>query len=150
TRAGVRPGSARSAASASSRRSSSTATASRSPRSTPAWTCVGTTELRRPPSVRLLRRVAFALALAPALWLAARFALEGAGPNPIETLTHATGAWAMRLLLASLAVTPLRRLLGWSWLAPLRRSFGLAAFAWAAAHGTVWAALDLGLDPAAL
>src|SRR5690606_5745075 len=113
-------------------------------------TCVGTTELRRPPSVRLLRRVAFALALAPALWLAARFALEGAGPNPIETLTHATGAWAMRLLLASLAVTPLRRLLGWSWLAPLRRSFGLAAFAWAAAHGTVWAALDLGLDPAAL
>lgn len=116
----------------------------------PAWTCIGTTELRRPASARLLRRAAVVVALAPALWLAGRFALEGAGPDPIETLTHATGDWAIRLLLLSLAVTPLRRLSGWPSLAPLRRTFGLAAFAWAAAHGLVWAVLDLGLEPAAL
>ncbi|MEZ4334838.1 MAG: ferric reductase-like transmembrane domain-containing protein [Myxococcota bacterium] len=103
---------------------------------------------RRP--ARALERAALALAFAPALWLAGRFAFEGVGPDPIKTLTHATGDWAIRFLLLSLAVTPVRRFAGWRAVAPLRRTFGLAAFAWAAAHGLVWAVLDLGLEPAAL
>ena len=45
-----------------------------------------------------------------------------------------------------LAVTPLRRLAGWSWLAPARRSFGLAAFCYASLHFSIYAFLDLGLD----
>ena len=99
---------------------------------------------------RALGRVALALTVAPAVWLAGRFALEGVGPDPIKTLTHATGDASIRFLLLSLAVTPVRRLTGWRAIAPLRRTFGLAAFAWAAAHGLVWAVLDLGLEPAAL
>ena len=64
------------------------------------------------------------------------------GANPIETLTHATGDAGLRLLLASLAVTPLRRLFGWSWAAPLRRTLGLLAFLYVTLHMLTYVALD--------
>jgi sulfoxide reductase heme-binding subunit YedZ len=60
-------------------------------------------------------------------------------------LTHATGQWGLRFLLASLAVTPLRRGFGWSGLAPYRRSFGLIAFSYASLHLLVYLGLDQGL-----
>lgn len=93
---------------------------------------------------------ALAVMVTPALALGVRFVVEGVGPDPIKDLTHTSGDWALRFLLASLAVTPLRRLTGWRGLASLRRSFGLASFAYALAHVLCWAVLDLGLDPAAL
>lgn len=99
---------------------------------------------------RLIALGAFAGIAAPALVLGVRFAVEGVGPDPIKTLIHTSGDWALRFLLASLAVTPLRRVTGWRGLAPLRRRFGLASFAYALAHVLCWAILDLGLDPAAL
>ena len=61
-----------------------------------------------------------------------------------------TGAWALRFLLLSLAVTPARRFLGWQWAQPLRRTLGLAAFGYAAAHLATWSIFDLGLDLAAI
>jgi sulfoxide reductase heme-binding subunit YedZ len=64
------------------------------------------------------------------------------GANPVEMITHVTGEWALRLLLLTLAVTPLRRLLGWSWLAPLRRTFGVAAFGYASLHFLTYVALE--------
>ena len=74
-------------------------------------------------------------------------ALRGAlGADPVETIEHRTGDWARRLLLAALAVTPLRRLSGWSFLAPWRRSLGLFAFAYALLHFTIFLALDLEFD----
>jgi len=94
--------------------------------------------------------LAVAVACLPAAALALRFATEGVGPDPIKDLTHTSGDWALRFVLVSLAITPLRRLSGWSALAPLRRLFGLAAFAYAVAHLLTWSILDLGLDPAAL
>jgi sulfoxide reductase heme-binding subunit YedZ len=88
--------------------------------------------------------------LAPAAWIVWR-ALHGSlGANPVETLEHATGDWALRLLLAALAVSPLRRLTGWHALIAQRRSLGLLAFGYAACHFTVWAVFDLGLDPGAI
>jgi sulfoxide reductase heme-binding subunit YedZ len=82
--------------------------------------------------------------------LALRAARGGLGANPIEAATHWTGLWALRLLLATLAVTPLRRLFGWHGLVVHRRTLGLAAFAYATAHFTIWAVLDLGLDGRAI
>jgi len=70
----------------------------------------------------------------------------GLGANPIETVTHVTGEWALRLLLLSLAVTPLRRLTGWSALAPLRRTLGLLAFSYATLHMLTWVGLDQFFD----
>lgn len=95
---------------------------------------------------RALHAAVAAAAVAPAVRLAAG-AIRGAlGPNPIEKLTHETGAWALRFLLLSLAVTPARRLLGLSVLAPWRRTLGLAAFGYACLHVAVYAVLDLELD----
>lgn len=66
------------------------------------------------------------------------------GADPIATLTHETGQWALRLLLASLAATPLRLISGWSWPLRVRRLLGLYAFAYASVHFTIYLALDLG------
>jgi sulfoxide reductase heme-binding subunit YedZ len=62
--------------------------------------------------------------------------------NPIEALTQRTGRTAVILLLASLACTPLRSLLGLSALLPVRKTLGLAAFGYAALHFLVFAGLD--------
>jgi sulfoxide reductase heme-binding subunit YedZ len=83
-----------------------------------------------------------ALALVPALSLAVRALAGRLGANPIETVTHVTGEWTLRLLLATLAVTPARRWLGWSALAPYRRTLGLLAFSYACLHFSTWLALD--------
>jgi len=88
--------------------------------------------------------------LAPAAWLTWRAASGDLGANPIETVEHATGAWALRLLLATLAVTPLRRLAGWHAIAAQRRTLGLFAFGYATAHFLTWSVLDNGLDFAAI
>ncbi len=101
-------------------------------------------------SGRRLQAIAIFVMALPALALAARFGTQGLGANPIEEITHTTGEWALRWLLASLAITPARRWLGWSRLAPLRRTLGLASFTYAGVHLTTWAFLDLGLDLAAI
>ena len=98
------------------------------------------------PSPRLAQGVTVALAASPAVALAVRAAVSGLGANPIEEITHVTGEWSLRWLLLALAVTPLRRWLGWSWLAPLRRTAGLAAFTWVCLHFTTWLLLDQALD----
>jgi len=86
-----------------------------------------------------------ALALVPFAGLALGAARGGLGANPVETITHVTGGWALRLLLASLAVTPLRRLdARLAVLAPFRRTLGLLAFAYALCHAATFFALDLG------
>ena len=46
------------------------------------------------------------------------------GPNPVEFLEHYTGDWALRLLLATLAMTPLRRLTGLTEPIRVRRTLG--------------------------
>lgn len=87
---------------------------------------------------------------APVCAIAARAAFGDLGANPVETLEHETGEWAIRLLLATLAVTPLRRVAGWQAIARFRRRLGLAAFAYAASHAAIWAIVDNGLDLAAI
>jgi len=91
---------------------------------------------------RWLQALVTTAALSPLCVLAVRFLRNGLGANPIEEITHWTGAWGLRLLLASLAVTPLRRLTGWSQIAPFRRTLGLVAFAYLVLHALTFVALD--------
>ena len=68
------------------------------------------------------------------------------GANPIEVITHATGDWTMRFLLITLAVTPLRELLGTPSLIRFRRMFGLYAFFYGCLHFMTWLWLDKFFD----
>ena len=87
-----------------------------------------------------LKVVVFLLLLMPAArlgwqaWESYRGTGAGLGVNPIETLTHRTGDYTLYCLLATLAVTPLRRLLGQSFLIKLRRMLGLFAFFYGSLH----------------
>jgi methionine sulfoxide reductase heme-binding subunit len=84
------------------------------------------------------------LAAAPLAWLAWVVWTDRLGADPVAEITHYTGDWALRSLLASLAITPLRRLTGQSVLVRFRRLFGLWAFAWACLHLATYLVLDLG------
>lgn len=84
--------------------------------------------------IRQLHALAIAIGVLPAVSLVVGALTDGLGAEPIERITHVTGAWTLRFLLVSLAVTPARRLFGWRWLAPLRRTFGLIAFSYACLH----------------
>lgn len=101
--------------------------------------------LRRWQPPRAAKAIALALACAPFALLAIDAATDRLGANPVEAVLHRTGDWALRLLLATLAVSPLRRWTGWPWLLPFRRLLGLAAFAYALLHGLIYVVLDRGL-----
>ena len=62
--------------------------------------------------------------------------------NPISFITNWLGDWALRILLASLALTPLRQLFGMAWQMPLRRLLGLFAFFYVCLHFVVFVAVD--------
>lgn len=95
--------------------------------------------------------VLFVLALVPSLvitWAVFSDLLQGTrhlGSDPIKEAEHLFGSWTLRLLIATLAITPLRRLTGWNWLARHRRTLGLFAFSYAALHLLTWAFLDVQL-----
>lgn len=89
------------------------------------------------------------VALAPALWLAAgALGAMGVslGADPVHTLVHDNGTMTLRLLVATLLVTPLRQLSGHNDLLRLRRMLGLFAFFYGVLHLLSWAVFDLGLD----
>lgn len=83
--------------------------------------------------------------LLPALLLIWGAAENTLGANPAETLIRSTGLWTLRMLCLTLAVTPLRRWLGWTGLARLRRMLGLYVFFYAVLHVLSYAWLDMGL-----
>lgn len=95
---------------------------------------------------RAAKPVLLMLCLLPAAWLAAAFGRGGLGVNPIEKITHETGQWTLRLLLATLAVTPLRRILGRPELIRFRRLLGLVAFFYAILHLFTYLWLDQFFD----
>ena len=66
----------------------------------------------------------------------------GLGANPIEKITHKTGTWALRFLLITLSITPLRKLLHIPALIRFRRMFGLFAFFYACLHFITYIWLD--------
>ena len=88
----------------------------------------------------------FAAALAPFTALIVAGFTDRLGANPVESITHTTGEWTLRLLLATLAITPLRHLTGWVWLTRLRRMVGLFAFFYLVLHFSTYAVLDASLD----
>ncbi len=89
-----------------------------------------------------LKAAVLALLAAPAAVLLAALAAGGLGAEPVERLQDECGRWAVRFLLLSLAVTPLRLLWRWNRLILVRRMTGLAALAYALGHLAAYAALE--------
>ena len=68
------------------------------------------------------------------------------GPNPQLYIRDVLGEWGLRLLLVTLAITPLRRLIGKPWPLLFRRLLGLWAFAYLALHFVTYFFLDRSLE----
>lgn len=97
-----------------------------------------------------LKPLIFAALLVPLGQLVYGYANDALTANPIEYITRFTGSWSLLILLASLALTPLRRLTGWNEPIKLRRVLGLFAFFYAALHFSTYMVLDLDFDFAAI
>lgn len=82
--------------------------------------------------------------LIPALLLGWNSYTNQLGVDPVAQLEHTSGLWALRFLLATLAVTPLRMITRWNWLIRYRRMLGLFAFFYATLHLTIYLVIDLG------
>jgi sulfoxide reductase heme-binding subunit YedZ len=95
---------------------------------------------------RWVKAAVFVLCLAPACRLGYRAWTGDLTPNPIEYITHFTGDWAIRLVVITLAVTPLRKLLHLPDLIRFRRMLGLFAFFYASLHFSTWFGLDKFFD----
>jgi methionine sulfoxide reductase heme-binding subunit len=96
-----------------------------------------------------IRRAIYIVGLMPAGWYFYLGITDQLGADPQNTLERLLGLWALRFLILSLAVTPLRRLGGPS-LIRYRRALGLLAFYYASLHLSVYLLLDQGLDLAAI
>lgn len=93
--------------------------------------------------------------LKPALWLACLTPLallvydgftDNLTANPIEKITNTTGIWTLRLIVATLAITPLRWATGWNQLIQYRRAVGLFAFFYGCLHFTTFFFFDHQFD----
>src|SRR3974377_672462 len=81
----------------------------------------------------------------PDVWWFWLGAIDRLGADPLRELEHALGLWALRFLIFTLAITPLRQLVGVNFLR-YRRALGLLAFYYALMHLTIYLVLDQGLD----
>ena len=108
-------------------------------------------------SIVLLKILAHAACLAPVAWLLWRLYLTSGtdpnalGPDPTHTVTFFTGRGALRLLVITLAVTPMRKLAPkLAWLIRFRRMLGLYAFFYACLHLTTYVWLYAGFSWSAM
>ena len=99
---------------------------------------------------RWIRPALWVLVIGPAVLLGVQLLTDNLTADPIDKLERESGQWTLRMLAASLAVTPLMRLTRWGWLVPERRFLGLAAFFWAIGHLSVYTVLDWFFDWASI
>jgi sulfoxide reductase heme-binding subunit YedZ len=91
----------------------------------------------------------YVVGLMPAGWYFFQASTGGMGFNPVKTFEHVIGIWALRLIIVTLAITPLRDFAGINWVR-YRRALGLLAFYYVVIHFMVYLLLDLRLDLSAV
>ena len=96
--------------------------------------------------LRLAKLALFPAAFIPLARLGWKALHDGLGANPIEVITHSTGDWTLILVLATLAISPVRRLTRQYWLIGLRRPVGLFAFFYGTLHFLTYIWLDKFFD----
>lgn len=101
---------------------------------------------RGPRIGRALKPVVFITLLAPAVWLTFALLTDRLQGDVVKIIEIDTGTLALRALAYTLAITPLRQLTGWAWLATYRRMLGLFVFFYATIHMMIYFGLDLELQ----
>lgn len=81
-----------------------------------------------------LKLAIFVALFAPGLWVAWQWQNGDLAPKPVTEALHQTGAWSVRILLLSLAITPLRAIAHWPRLIDVRRMVGVGALAYVLIH----------------
>ena len=92
-----------------------------------------------------IKLVTFIAMLAPAVWMLAEWRLGLLSPRPVTDLVRESGDWAIRILVLSLAVTPLRYVARFNRIILVRRMVGLAALFYTLLHIALWC-VDLRFD----
>lgn len=87
-----------------------------------------------------LKLAVFVALFVPGLWVALALSQGWLGARPLNEAIHQIGLWTIRLIFIALAITPLRRILQWPRLILVRRMVGVAAFAYALAHLSLYTA----------
>lgn len=94
------------------------------------------------PNIKQVKIIVFFVSLLPLAYLLVGLFVGWLGTNPIETLTRDSGEWALRFLLITLAISPSRRLFGWSKPMRFRRMLGLFSWFYASVHLLTYLWLD--------
>ena len=100
--------------------------------------------------LKFIKPLVFVLSLLPLVLIIHGVINNSLGANPIESITHSTGTWALRFLLLTLCATPLRGFFGWAWPLRIRRMLGLYVFFYAGLHFTTYVWLDQFFDWASI
>ena len=87
-----------------------------------------------------LKLAVFVALFGPALWTGLEFSLGWLQPQPFTAAIREIGLWTIRLIFIALAITPLRAVLQWPRLILVRRMIGVAAFAYAITHLSLYTA----------
>ena len=92
--------------------------------------------------IRRSKPVVFVLCLVPITLLVVDILTGNISADPIEDITNVTGQWGIRLLLITLAITPLRSITGINQLILLRRMLGVFCFFYILLHFLTWLVID--------
>jgi methionine sulfoxide reductase heme-binding subunit len=87
-----------------------------------------------------LKLAVFVALFGPGLWTALSFVMGWLQPQPFTAAIREIGLWTIRLIFLALAITPLRSVLQWPRLILVRRMIGVAAFAYAITHLSLYTA----------
>ncbi len=102
-------------------------------------------------AIVILKVLVHVVCLAPIAWLLVRLVQNNLGPDPTHTVTFFTGRGTLRLLVISLAITPVRRFIPrLAWIIRFRRMLGLYAFFYGTLHLLTYVALYAGFSLAAM
>lgn len=113
-----------------------------------AWTSSAISNKEKSSLIKIshLKVLLFLICLTPFCYMLWGFFSHQLGANPIDTVTRLSGLWALRFLLITLCVTPLRWLTGLNQLVRFRRMLGLFAFFYATVHMLLYLGLDQFFD----
>ena len=92
--------------------------------------------------IRRSKPIVFVLCLVPITLLVVDILTGNISADPIEDITNVTGQWGIRLLLITLAITPLRSITGINQLILLRRMLGVFCFFYILLHFLTWLVID--------